>query len=85
MDVCSAVVGSVAATGAGEVVGWVIVAALLMTAGVVLVAMRARRTRCGRVIAGALLVAAVVTLGTAGPQGAAPSRAAASDVVYGAG
>lgn len=88
MEICTAVVASIAQTGADAVVAWVLVAAVVIVAGFALVLVRrARRDRGGGgagVGVGVALVA-LVALALAGPQGASPAHAAASDVDYGSG
>lgn len=84
MEICTAVVASIAQTGADAVVAWVLVAAVVIVVGFALVLVRrARRDRRGGGATVALV--ALVALALAGPQGASPAHAAASDVDYGPG
>lgn len=86
MEICTAVVASIAQTGADAVVAWVLVAVVVIVVGFALVLVRrARRDRGGGGAGAGVALVALVALALAGPQGAPPAHAAASDVDYGPG
>lgn len=83
MEICTAVVASIAQTGADAVIAWMLVAAVVIAAGFTLVLVRrARRDRRGGATVATVALVALVALAFAAPLGAAPAHAAASDVDY---
>jgi hypothetical protein len=81
MNICTVEVSSIADTGAGAVLGWVLAGLLIVALGAV-VLLAVRRARSARAGAAAVLLLAVAGLAVLGPQGVSPAQAAASDVVY---